>query len=74
MNMAGNKTNDFYAQLEPYVDFSQGAVSSRNELLYPFRSCQRLTITATASKSAPFPQEQARTYLWKSSFMSRLHL
>ena len=27
MSMAGNKTNDFYAQLEPYVDFSEGAVS-----------------------------------------------
>ncbi len=34
MNMAGNKTNDFYAQLEPYVNSGEGAVSpiSHNEL------------------------------------------
>ena len=41
MNMAGNKTNDFYAQLEPYVDFSEGAVSptSHNELPSSCRTC-----------------------------------
>ena len=39
MNMAGNKTNDFYAQLEPYVNSGEGAVGriSHNEL---FPSCR----------------------------------
>lgn len=27
MDMSGNKTNSFYSELEPYVDFSEGAVS-----------------------------------------------
>ena len=44
MNMAGNKTNDFYAQLEPYVNSGEGAVSriSHNELFASSRSCHTI--------------------------------
>jgi len=27
MDLSGNKSNSFYSELEPYVDFSEGAVS-----------------------------------------------
>ena len=56
MNMAGNKTNEFYAQLEPYVDFSEGAVSpvSYDELLSSNRSCQRISKSMTLSKPVSY--------------------
>ena len=52
MNMAGNKTNDFYAQLEPYVTSGEGAVSriSHNELFPSCCSCQ-----TTSDPSIPLP-------------------
>ena len=56
MNMAGNKTNDFYAQLEPYVEFSEGAVSpnSYNELPSSRCSCQRISDCMMTSKPVPY--------------------
>ena len=56
MSMAGNKTNDFYAQLEPYVDFSQGAVSPspHTELPPSGCSCQRVSNSVIVSKQVPW--------------------
>ena len=65
MNMAGNKTNDFYAQLEPYVNSGEGAVSSLT------MSCYHLVALARRSQTLPqqgrqhhTPQQHAQTCLF----------
>ena len=56
MNMAGNKTNDFYAQLEPYVDFSEGAVGPNPHTALPSscRFCQRISDSMILSKPVSY--------------------
>ena len=71
MNMAGNKTNDFYAQLEPYVDFSEGAVSpdSHNELPSSCRSRQSISTFMMLSKAVSYlPIACTALTIFKPSF------
>ena len=77
MNMAGNKTNDFYAQLEPYVTSGEGAVSriSQNELFPSCRSCQTISDPNPGSESASHsPTACPDIPLGRSNIISWFHL